>query len=70
MVETHAADYGFALSHPRHAEAVTGYVYAPWHFRYLGNSCAEAWAPSGLTLVEFLSAGETASARQDARMLG
>lgn len=49
-----AHEYGFALSYPRGAEAVTGYQYEPWHFRWLGRETAEAVRASGLTLTEFL----------------
>ena len=27
--------YGFSMSYPRGMEAVTGYVWEPWHFRYI-----------------------------------
>jgi zinc D-Ala-D-Ala carboxypeptidase len=46
--------YGFALSYPAGAEAVTGYAYEPWHYRYIGPDQAAAWRASGLTLVEYL----------------
>jgi D-alanyl-D-alanine carboxypeptidase len=49
-----AHKYGFALSYPQGAEAITGYAYEPWHFRYIGVNSANAWAASGLTLVEYL----------------
>jgi D-alanyl-D-alanine carboxypeptidase len=52
----HAADYGFAISYPRDGEAVTGYIYEPWHVRYLGTTCSKAWAASGMILVKFLEA--------------
>ena len=48
--------YGFALSYPAGAEAVTGYAYEPWHYRYIGPDQAAAWRSSGLTLVEYLRA--------------
>jgi len=46
--------YGFALSYPAGAEAVTGYAYEPWHYRYIGAEHAQSWSASGLTLVEYL----------------
>jgi D-alanyl-D-alanine carboxypeptidase len=46
--------YGFALSYPAGTEAVTGYAYEPWHYRYIGLVHAAAWRSSGLTLVEYL----------------
>ena len=35
---TNAHLHGFALSYPGGAEAITGYAYEPWHYRYLGMS--------------------------------
>ena len=49
-----AHGYGFALSYPAGAEAVTGYAYEPWHYRYIGPDHAAAWRASSLTLVEYL----------------
>jgi len=50
----HAYEYGFALSYPEGAEAMTGYVYEPWHLGYVGHDHAIAWRQSGLTLIEYL----------------
>jgi D-alanyl-D-alanine carboxypeptidase len=37
----HAGEFGFSLSFPDGQEALTGYVYEPWHFRYIGvEACA------------------------------
>lgn len=33
--------FGFSLSYPQGLEAITGYQYEPWHFRYLGRSATE-----------------------------
>ena len=46
--------YGFALSYPQGGEAETGYIWEPWHIRYVGKPCAEAWKSGGLILVRFL----------------
>lgn len=32
--------YGFILRYPKDGEAVTGYMYEPWHFRYVGVELA------------------------------
>lgn len=32
----HAHEYGFVMRYPNGKEAVTGYTYEPWHFRYIG----------------------------------
>ncbi len=57
----HAHEYGFAISYPKDGEAVTGYIYEPWHIRYLGTTCSKAWAESGMVLVKFLEAVAAAS---------
>ena len=35
-----AGRFGFSLSYPRGAEAVTGYDWESWHFRYIGKEAA------------------------------
>ena len=32
----HAAEYGFVMSYPKGKEEETGYVWEPWHYRYVG----------------------------------
>ncbi len=49
-----AAQYGFVMSYPNGKEAVTGYEYEPWHFRYVGVQRAELVQADSLTLIEFL----------------
>lgn len=46
--------YGFLLRYPKNSEHITGYIYEPWHVRYLGTSTAKLVHDSGLTLEEFL----------------
>ena len=48
--------FGFALSYPQGQEEVTGYIFEPWHFRYIGLEAALEWKNSGKTLVEYLEA--------------
>jgi len=50
----HVQEFGFAISYPPDGEAVTGYIYEPWHIRYLGKPCATEWKASGKVLVKFL----------------
>jgi zinc D-Ala-D-Ala carboxypeptidase len=54
----HAARFGFIIRYPRKSEASTGYMYEPWHIRYVGVELARTLAEQGLTLEEFFS-GET-----------
>lgn len=50
----HAADYGFVMSYPKDAEAVTCYAYEPWHFRWVGRTVARAVAASDMPLRAWL----------------
>ena len=53
-LKQHAAEYGFVESYPEGAEAITGYLYEPWHLRYVGTYHASLLAFTGLTLTEYL----------------
>jgi len=50
----HAYKFGFAMSYPPGSEEITGYIYEPWHFRYIGVEAAREWKESGEVLCEFL----------------
>ena len=47
-------EYGFIIRYPEDKESVTGYMYEPWHIRYLGVETATAVYNSGLCLEEYL----------------
>ncbi|WP_152399362.1 M15 family metallopeptidase [Paenibacillus cellulositrophicus] len=49
----HAAEYGFIVRYPDGMESVTGYVYEPWHLRYIGTDLAPDIARSGLALEDY-----------------
>jgi len=53
-VSAHCADYGFILRYPKGKEAVTGYRFESWHYRYVGIETAKAIQESGLTLDEYV----------------
>lgn len=46
--------YGFIIRYPHDKESVTGYMYEPWHVRYLGKENAKAVYESGKCLEEYL----------------
>lgn len=50
----HAHKYGFIVRYPKGKEDITGYIYEPWHLRYLGTDLAVKVKESGLTLEEYL----------------
>ena len=49
-----AYKYGFILRYPKGKEDVTGIVFEPWHWRYVGVEWAKQIRDSGLCLEEFL----------------
>lgn len=46
--------YGFIIRYPKNKETQTGYMYEPWHVRYLGKDIAKKVFDSGLCLEEYL----------------
>lgn len=46
--------YGFILRYPNDKSAVTGIIYEPWHYRYVGKHVAQEIYESGLCLEEYL----------------
>lgn len=51
-----AHKYGFVLRYPRGSEHITGYMYEPWHWRYIGLAEATRFYESDfVTLEEFYS---------------
>ncbi len=48
-----AYKYGFIERYPEGKQSVTGIIYSPWHYRYVGKDMAEKIYISGLTMEEF-----------------
>ena len=48
-----AYKYGFIIRYPKSKQSVTGYIYEPWHVRYLGKELAADVYKSGLCLEEY-----------------
>ena len=46
--------FGFIVRYPKGKESITGYIYEPWHMRYLGVDKATKVFNSGLCLEEYL----------------
>ena len=48
--------YGFIIRYPRGKEGITGYIYEPWHIRYVGTDVATQLYNGGnwITLEEYL----------------
>lgn len=49
----HAHEYGFTLSYPREAFALTGFYYEPWHYRYVGVEMATMLLEQGLAFIAY-----------------
>ena len=47
--------YGFILRYPADKQDITGIIYEPWHYRYVGREYAEEIYNSGLCLEEWLA---------------
>ena len=50
----HCYEYGFIIRYLEGKEEVTGYVYEPWHIRYVGVNISSQMKNTGLCLEEFL----------------
>lgn len=51
----HCAEFGFILRYPADKEEITGVMYEPWHFRYVGEDAAEYIMEHGICLEEFIA---------------
>lgn len=55
----HCTDYGFVVRYPEDksgsADSVTGIIYEPWHFRYVGQEVAKYMTENNLCLEEFVA---------------
>jgi D-alanyl-D-alanine carboxypeptidase len=49
-----AYKFGFIIRYPKGKEDITGYMYEPWHIRYVGMTAAEEIYKEGITLEEYL----------------
>lgn len=53
-LDLHAAEFGFILRYPDGQEEITGYLYEPWHLRYVGLFVANEIDNKDITLEEYL----------------
>lgn len=52
-LDKHAHEYGFILRYPKGKQDVTGIIYEPWHYRFVGLYYANEIKQSGLCLEEY-----------------
>lgn len=53
-LKAHCAEYGFILRYPKDKQDITGIIFEPWHFRYVGVETATYIMENDLTLEEYL----------------
>ena len=53
-LKANAWQYGFILRYPVDAVHITGIIFEPWHWRYVGEEAAREIHQRGITLEEFL----------------
>ena len=54
-LSNNAYRFGFILRYPEGKEAVTGYTYEPWHYRFVGREAATDIHFGKITLEEYLA---------------
>ncbi len=54
-LKEHAPDYGFILRYPEGTSEITGIIYEPWHYRYVGEKFAKEITSRGITLEEYVA---------------
>lgn len=52
-LDKHAHEYGFILRYPKGKQEITGIIYEPWHYRFVGLYYANEIKKSGLCLEEY-----------------
>lgn len=53
-LDANAYKFGFIMRYPKNKENITGYIYEPWHYRYVGKEVASYIKNRNITLEEYL----------------
>lgn len=53
-IKDNCAQYGFIVRYPDGKEDITGYIYEPWHLRYVGEEVANQIMNNNTTLEQYL----------------
>ncbi|MDG0842175.1 M15 family metallopeptidase [Staphylococcus equorum] len=54
-LQDNAHNYGFIIRYPKGKEHITGFMYEPWHLRYLGKEDAVKITNQNLTVEEYFN---------------
>ncbi len=57
-LKDNAYKYGFILRYPKGKEYITGIIFEPWHYRYVGREAARIITEKDLTLEEYIEEAE------------
>ncbi len=63
-LKEHCWEYGFILRYPNGKTEITGIMYEPWHFRYVGEEAAREIMEQGITLEEYLGAAPSGNSQR------
>lgn len=50
----HCHEFGFIIRYPKGKTDITGYIYEPWHLRYVGREAAQEITDLGVTFEEYI----------------
>ena len=53
-IAEHCWEFGFILRYPADKEEITGFMYEPWHVRFIGKTISQKMKESGQCLEEYL----------------
>lgn len=53
-LKENAHKFGFVMSYPQDSKDITGYIYEPWHWRYIGVEHAQKVKEKEMILIEYL----------------
>lgn len=51
----HCHEYGFIIRYPKGKTNITGYIYEPWHVRYVGREAAQEITELDVTFEEYIA---------------
>lgn len=54
-LQKHCTEYGFIMRYAKEKQDITGIIYEPWHYRYVGKDLAKKITESGLCMEEWLA---------------
>lgn len=54
-LQAHAAEYDFIMRYPKSKQGITGVIYEPWHYRYVGKDHAAKINQLGYCLEEYVT---------------